>query len=102
MSGAIRTAARGIGRAGVAVLVGVVRVYQLCVSPFLGNCCRYAPSCSEYAVEALQRHGVVRGSALAVWRILRCHPFARGGYDPVPPRRGAVAPEAEATPDRAQ
>jgi len=72
-------------RAAVAGLVGLVRVYQATVSPLLGPCCRYAPSCSAYAVEALRVHGVWRGLALAAWRVLRCHPLAEGGYDPVPP-----------------
>jgi hypothetical protein len=78
-------------RAGVAALVGLVRMYQVTVSPLLGPCCRYAPSCSEYATEALRVHGVWRGLGLAAWRVLRCHPLARGGWDPVPPRRGASA-----------
>jgi putative membrane protein insertion efficiency factor len=76
-------------RAAVAVLVLIVRGYQAAASPLLGQCCRYAPSCSQYTIEALRVHGVVRGAILAAWRILRCHPFSRSGYDPVPPRRAA-------------
>ncbi|WP_456387311.1 membrane protein insertion efficiency factor YidD [Desulfolithobacter sp.] len=59
------------------------RGYQYFISPLFPPSCRYTPTCSEYAIEALRRHGVIRGSLLALWRILRCHPFARGGYDPV-------------------
>ena len=86
--GSAQTSAAGLaGRAAGGAMVFLVRAYQAVVSPLLGPCCRYAPSCSAYAIEALQVHGVVRGLALAAWRVLRCHPFAAGGYDPVPPRR---------------
>jgi len=61
-----------------------VRAYQVTLSPFLGGQCRYYPSCSAYAIEALQRHGALRGSWLAIRRIGRCHPFRPGGFDPVP------------------
>jgi uncharacterized protein len=64
-------------------LVVLVRAYQLCVSPFLGPCCRFYPSCSEYAIDAIRRHGPFRGSSLALLRLLRCHPLHPGGYDPV-------------------
>lgn len=64
-----------------------VRLYQLVLSPFLGGRCRYLPSCSEYAIEALRTHGAIRGSALAVKRVGRCHPFAGYGYDPVPKKK---------------
>jgi putative membrane protein insertion efficiency factor len=66
------------------LLITLVRAYQLLLSPLLPPACRYMPSCSQYAVEALQRHGAVRGSWLAAKRICRCHPFRPGGYDPVP------------------
>lgn len=65
-------------------LILIVRGYQVCLSPLLPSSCRYYPSCSSYTVEALKRHGVVRGSWLALRRIGRCHPFRPGGYDPVP------------------
>lgn len=66
------------------VLIAMVRAYQRFVSPLLPPSCRYVPSCSAYAVEALGRYGALKGSWLAAKRLLRCHPFAPGGYDPVP------------------
>lgn len=67
-----------------AVLQAIVRAYQLFLGPLLPSACRYYPSCSQYALEALERHGAWRGSLLAAKRIGRCHPFRAGGYDPVP------------------
>ena len=75
------------------LLIGLVRGYQLLISPLLGPTCRYYPSCSAYAVQALQLHGAFRGTWLAVRRLLRCHPWSPGGVDPVPPRRGHVHDE---------
>jgi putative membrane protein insertion efficiency factor len=70
------------------VLAGLVRLYQLVVSPWLGPSCRFEPSCSAYALEALRTHGALRGGWLTVRRLGRCQPFSAGGYDPVPePRR---------------
>ena len=66
------------------LLVACVRFYQIALSPLLPASCRYFPTCSAYAVEALERHGALRGSWLTVRRIARCHPFRPGGYDPVP------------------
>ena len=66
------------------VLRSLLRGYQRWISPALLPACRYVPSCSQYALEAVERHGALRGSLLAAWRLLRCHPFVRGGYDPVP------------------
>lgn len=68
-----------------AALTGAVRVYQYTLRPFIGAHCRYEPSCSHYAVEALRLHGALRGSALSARRILRCNPWQAGGFDPVPP-----------------
>lgn len=65
-------------------LVGLVHGYQITVSPWLGPACRFEPSCSHYAAEAIQRHGVGRGSWLAVKRLGRCHPLGGSGYDPIP------------------
>jgi putative membrane protein insertion efficiency factor len=65
-------------------LVWLIRGYQYGLSPFLGRSCRFQPTCSEYAVESLERHGIIQGLWLAMRRIGRCHPWHPGGYDPVP------------------
>ena len=67
-------------------MVGLIRLYQLLLSPLLGPRCRFHPSCSHYAVEAIQRHGPVKGGYLSLRRVARCHPLNPGGYDPVPDR----------------
>lgn len=68
---------------------GLVWIYRKTLSPALSPACRFVPSCSEYAEEALRVHGLTRGGALAAWRMCRCQPFAKAGWDPVPPPRGA-------------
>ena len=70
------------------VAMGLIRIYQILVSPLLGGNCRFLPSCSQYAMEALDRHGLFRGGWLAIKRLGRCHPFRPGGYDPVPSLSG--------------
>jgi len=72
-----------------ALLLGFIRLYQLTLSPWLGLQCRYDPTCSKYAAEALERFGVVRGVWLAAKRLGRCHPWGRSGYDPVPGLEGS-------------
>lgn len=66
------------------LLIGLVRLYKAILSPFLGRSCRFDPSCSAYFIEAVRRHGAWTGSGLGLRRLLRCHPFHAGGYDPVP------------------
>jgi uncharacterized protein len=66
------------------LLIGIVQAYRYLLKPWLGNACRFEPTCSAYALQALQRHGALRGTALTGWRILRCHPWCDGGCDPVP------------------
>ncbi len=70
------------------MLVLLVRGYQLFISPVLGSHCRFQPTCSQYALEALRTHGALKGAWLALRRVLRCHPLHPGGYDPVPPAKG--------------
>lgn len=77
MSGAIVGASQRL-------LVGLLRLYRLLLSPWLGGGCRFAPTCSLYAIEAIERHGAAAGSYLAARRVLRCHPWCDGGIDPVP------------------
>lgn len=67
-----------------AVLIALLRFYKYAISPMLGRNCRFHPTCSEYAIEAVQRHGALHGGWLAIKRVGRCHPFHPGGYDPVP------------------
>jgi putative membrane protein insertion efficiency factor len=74
------------------VAIGLIRVYQRVLSPLLGPRCKYYPSCSQYAVQAIGRYGILRGSVLAAWRLLRCNPFSHGGYDPVSAQRLFRAP----------
>jgi uncharacterized protein len=69
------------------LLLWIIRAYQLLVSPWLGPRCRFYPSCSCYAHAAIEKHGALRGAWLALRRLLRCHPFNEGGYDPVPDKR---------------
>ncbi|MBQ6847982.1 MAG: membrane protein insertion efficiency factor YidD [Clostridia bacterium] len=69
------------------LLISLVKFYRKCISPIKPPCCRFDPTCSEYAIEAIRIHGSLKGTALALWRILRCNPFGKGGYDPVPEKR---------------
>ena len=65
-------------------IIAPIKLYQLCISPFIGNRCRFHPSCSTYTLEAVAEHGAIKGSILSIKRISRCHPWSDGGYDPVP------------------
>ena len=65
-------------------MMAVIRFYRRHISPCMPPCCKYYPTCSQYALEAIRRYGALKGGALALWRILRCNPFSHGGYDPVP------------------
>lgn len=69
------------------LILGFIRFYRRRISPHLPPMCRYYPTCSCYAVEAVETHGAFKGTLLALWRILRCNPFSVGGYDPVPPKK---------------
>jgi putative membrane protein insertion efficiency factor len=81
-----------VGELPKLVARGLIRLYQISLSPFIGSQCRFHPSCSTYALEAIDTHGAVKGTYLAIKRLGRCHPFHPGGFDPVPP--------AEADPER--
>lgn len=72
------------------IAIYLIRGYQWLLSPWLGNNCRFHPTCSEYAIEAIRAHGLLRGMGLAIRRIGRCHPWGGAGHDPVPPRRPAA------------
>ena len=66
------------------IFIGLIRGYQRFISPLFPPSCRYYPTCSNYSVQAIQKHGAIKGSIMGISRILRCHPFVKGGYDPVP------------------
>ena len=74
------------------LLLALIRGYQRWLSPLLGPRCRFHPSCSHYAAEAIAQHGALHGGALALWRLLRCQPLCKGGYDPVPLRNSGSSP----------
>jgi len=69
------------------IACALISLYQLLVGPLLGNRCRFHPTCSQYAKDAIVTHGILRGAGLAAWRLLRCHPWNDGGFDPVPGKR---------------
>ncbi len=71
-----------------AVLLWGIRFYRAHVSPCKAPCCKYIPTCSEYGLVAIERFGAIKGGALTLWRVLRCNPWSRGGYDPVPEKKG--------------
>lgn len=89
-----------LGRLLALPLLGLVRVYQVLLSPLMGGHCRFHPSCSRYAAEALHSHGAFRGSWLAARRLAKCHPFGSSGYDPVPPADNQPGPGPAACGDR--
>ena len=66
------------------LFLALIRFYRVAISPYRSNCCIYVPSCSQYAIQAIEKYGALKGGWLAFKRILRCHPFCKGGYDPVP------------------
>jgi len=86
-----------LGKILIMPIVVIIKFYQLFISPLLGPRCRFYPSCSHYALEALKTHGLLRGGWLTLRRLGRCHPGCEGGCDPVPPAKGAV--EKQSKPD---
>lgn len=80
----LRTVAAALARLPQRLLIGLVQAYRLLLKAWIGNACRFEPSCSAYALLALERHGAAKGSLLSAKRLLRCHPYCQGGHDPVP------------------
>ncbi|UJP05150.1 MAG: membrane protein insertion efficiency factor YidD [Nitrosomonas sp.] len=66
------------------IIIALIKFYQYCISPLMVPSCRFSPTCSQFAYEAYQKYGLIRGTRLSVWRILRCNPWSKGGYEPVP------------------
>jgi len=77
------------------VMIGFIKAWRAVISPMYGNVCKYYPSCSAYGLEAVRTHGAVKGGALTMWRIMRCNPWSKGGYDPVPGTEAAYLWEQE-------
>lgn len=69
------------------ILIKLIEFYRKNISPLKIPCCRFTPTCSQYAIQAIKTHGAIKGTLLSIWRVLRCNPFCKGGYDPVPPKR---------------
>lgn len=69
------------------LFIALIKFYRKCISPLKLPCCRFTPTCSQYAIEAITTHGAFKGTLLAIWRVLRCNPLCKGGYDPVPPKQ---------------
>ncbi len=69
------------------LFIAVIKLYRKIISPLTPPSCRFRPTCSMYAIQAFRRHGSVKGFALTIWRILRCNPYSKGGYDPIPPKK---------------
>ncbi|MEM1184704.1 MAG: membrane protein insertion efficiency factor YidD [Planctomycetota bacterium] len=88
-----------IARIANAPFVGFIRLYQLTLRPVMGRQCRFSPTCSDYGLEAYRLHGPIRGTRLTVWRILRCQPFCKCGYDPVP--IPGISPDPSGEPKKA-
>ena len=85
--GFVRRVVAVLRRVPALTLIGMIRAYQSVISPMTGPTCKYYPSCSQYALTAVRRHGALRGTGLALWRLLRCNPWSLGGVDDVPPAR---------------
>lgn len=77
------------------LILGLIRIYQLTLSPLLGSNCRFQPTCSAYATEAIKRFGVLKGGYLSFRRLIKCHPFHEGGYDPVPDTVEDIKPKSD-------
>ena len=71
------------------VMLGVIHTYRLVLSPYMGKQCKFQPTCSEYGLDAIKTHGAIKGGLLTLWRIVRCNPWAKGGYEPVTPKKSA-------------
>ena len=68
------------------VMLGVIHAYRLVLSPYMGKQCKFQPTCSQYGLDSIQTHGAIKGGLLTLWRIVRCNPWTKGGYDPTPPK----------------
>ena len=73
------------------IFIAIIKAYQVCISPILGPHCRFSPTCSQYAIEAIQTYGIIKGAGLSLQRIFKCHPLHSGGYDPVPKKNADKA-----------
>ncbi|PJG85683.1 membrane protein insertion efficiency factor YidD [Conservatibacter flavescens] len=80
---------------GTKILIGLIKCYQYVISPLIGPRCRFYPTCSQYGIEALKTHGMLKGSWLTLKRVLKCHPLNAGGHDPVPPKKSITNKEKQ-------